>query len=387
MSDKVVRYEQFGGIVGLKDPPALLYVDRAYMRRLGYTGSPLWSASPGHLSAPTEVHFSITNICPLGCRHCAADACEKADARGEMTTDRIKQALDVLASMKVFHVALGGGELFARPDAIEIAEYAASLGIVPNATINGYYMDPGLARRCRVFGQVNVSLDGVGERYALVRGVDNFALADRAIGMLREAGVSTGVNCVVTRVNFDYLEEVVSYADARGLSEVLFLRLKPSGRARSIYHDFRLTQDQAIAFYPFLMRMARKYRPLLQADCSFVPMLCYHRPSKKTMRLLGVEGCEGGNILLGMRPDGWINACSHFPQYYGDIFALPDLWQTHPHFAQFRERRITEAACLNCGYFSICHGGCPLFSMFLGGDFDLPDPECPRLAGRETRSF
>ena len=327
MKNLKARYEPFGGIIGLTEPPSLVYVDRAYMRRLGYKDSPLWHGRQSHLSAPTEVHFSITNICPLGCRHCSSDARDEADERGEMTTEAIKQALDVLASMQVFHVALGGGELFARPDAIEIAEYAASLGIVPNATINGYYMDPELARQCRVFGQVNVSLDGVGERYALVRGVDNFDRADRAIGLLKEAGVSTGVNCVVTRANFDHLEEVVSYADERGLSEVLFLRLKPSGRAQGIYQDFRLTQEQAIGFYPFLMRMARKYRPLLQADCSFVSMLCYHRPSKKIMRMLGVEGCEGGNILLGMRPDGWVNACSHFPQYYQDIFDLPDIWQ------------------------------------------------------------
>ena len=61
-----VRYEQFGGIVSNEDPPFLAFVDRAYMRELGYTETPLWSepeAPIRRLSAPTEVHFACTNRC------------------------------------------------------------------------------------------------------------------------------------------------------------------------------------------------------------------------------------------------------------------------------------------------------------------------------------
>lgn len=276
---KVVRYEPFGGIIGLRDPPALVYVDRKYMKNLGYTDSPLWHRRQAYLSAPTEVHFNITNSCPLNCRHCTSNSGDLLER--ELSLDQIKQAIDILAEMRVFHIAFGGGELFARPDAIEIAEYAVTKGIVPNATSNGYYMTEALAQKCRLFGQINISLDGIGEKYGIVRGTDNFDKADAALKMLVAAGVNTGINCMATKANFDTLEEVVAYAEQLGLKEVLFLRLKPSGRALQIYREYKLTQEQNIEFFPFLMRMARQYRPLLQVDCSFIPNICYHRPSRK----------------------------------------------------------------------------------------------------------
>ena len=133
-----------------------------------------------------------------------------------------------------------GENYLPRPDAIELAEYASSKGIVPNATTNGYYLTPELASQCSVFGQINVSVDGIGDHYDIVRGSGSFEFADQALKSLVLAGVNAGINCMATRVNFDKLEEVVSYADQLHLKEVLFLRLKPSGRAKEIYEEYQV---------------------------------------------------------------------------------------------------------------------------------------------------
>lgn len=370
------RYESFGGIISTNNPPSLVYVDREFMKETGYDFSPLWSEPQKHLSAPTEVHFNITNRCPYSCKHCTTNA-------GSSCTDlplaSIKRIIDTLAEMKVFHIAFGGGELFTRPDAIEIAVYARSKNIIPNATTNGFYMTQELAEKCRVFGQINVSMDGIGEKYGIIRGVDGFEQADKAVKLLVDAGVNTGLNCVVTRGNFDSLEEVVSYASNNGLREVLFIRLKPSGRAAEIYEQHKPTFEQNKSFFKLLLRMAKKYKLNIQADCSFIPHICYHRPSPKVMQLFGVEGCQGGNVLLGVRHDGFFNSCSHYMDYFEDVNLLPEVWDKHPHLKQFRERKVTDQICTKCSYFSICKGGCPLFSQYKTGDFNQPDPECPIL--------
>ncbi|MCX7921098.1 MAG: radical SAM protein [Clostridia bacterium] len=378
---KVVRYESFGGIVGLNNPPTLVFVDREFMKEMGYESSELWQQQRNYLSAPTEVHFNITNACPMSCRHCTSDSGSRSS--GDLSNEDIKKAIDVLSEMKVFHIAFGGGELFERTDAIDIAEYASSKGIVPNATTNGYYITTPLAEKCKVFGQINISIDGIGSKYGVIRGVDSFEYADRAAKLLVEAGVNTGINCMVTNANFDDLEEVVAYAADIGMKEVLFLRLKPSGRAKAIYDKYKLTQEQNKLFYRSLMRMARKYKINLQVDCSFIPHICYHNPPEKVMKLLGIEGCEGGNVLLGVRHDGLINACSHYPSYYENIHKLPHMWNEHEHFKQFRERHITDETCIKCNYFKLCRGGCPLFSEFITGDFNAPDPECPIIRQRQ----
>ena len=378
------RYEAFGGIVSLKEPPSLVFLDKPYMKELGYEGAEVWNEKYKHLSAPTEVHFNLTNYCPLNCRHCTSGGGSSKDF--DMTTEKIKEAIDILADMKVFHIAFGGGELFSRQDAIEIAEYAYAKGIIPNATTNGYYMTKEIAEKCRIFGQVNISMDGIGDQYGVVRGVNIFERAHHAVQHLLEAGVNTGINCVLTRANFDRLEEVLAYAHKMKLCQVLFLRLKPSGRAKDIYEEYKLTQEQSKAFYKILMKMSKKYKTDILVDCSFIPHICYHKPSQKIMSKFGVEGCDGGNILLGVRHDGGINACSHYEEYISSIFELRDLWKHHQHFQMFRERNVSDAACLNCKYFKLCRGGCPLFSLHLEGDFHVPDPECPILVEKKSRN-
>lgn len=372
------RYECFGGIVATQDPPALVYVDQQAMRSMGYADSPLWHGPARHLTAPTEVHYNVTRRCTLGCRHCTSAA--GPDAGVDLSRETIEAGIEVLARMGVFHVAFGGGELMLRSDWVELARHARRRGLVPNATTNGQVMSAAAARACTIFGQVNVSVDGIGDGYGAVRGCGSFELAEQALRRLVEAGVSAGVNCVVTRANFEQIEQVVAWADRMRLKEVLLLRLKPSGRAAEVYRELALTARQGAQLYPMLRRLAARYRPALQMDCSFVPHLCAHRPSKRAMRLLGVEGCGAGDMLLGVSAEGAVNACSHHPEAFGNVQDLPVLWERHEHFRRFRERKVTDPRCAQCRYFPLCRGGCPLMSQFIIQDFDAPDPECPVLA-------
>jgi len=374
-----MRPESFGGIVGLTDPPALVFVDQDYMRTLGLPDSPLWHRTSTHLSAPTEVHFNLTRRCQLACRHCTSNSSNLNNS--ELSTLEVRDAIDTLAKMGVFHIAFGGGELFLRSDAIELAQYARTRNIIPNATTNGYAITPQLARECVVFGQVNVSLDALGPKAGLVRGNSDFARIDQALKALVAAGVSTGINCVVTRANFEFMDDIARYAEDIGLKEVLFLRLKPSGRAKEIYHQFSLLPEQARALYPKLAHISELAKITIQTDCSFVPHLCAHNPSIEAMKMLGVEGCGGGDMLLGINAEGAVNACSHHSEEVSHVRHLDRLWNEHSHFHKFRSRRVTTPRCLACSYVELCKGGCPLFSEFILGDFDAADPECPLLCG------
>src|SRR5204862_3516064 len=109
------------------------------------------------------------------------------------------RAVDELAARGVFPLALGGGESAHLPWLGAIATHARARGLVPNLTTSGLYDDATLERLAGwapLFGQINVSLDGVGETYERVRGVaGGFARADRAIVRLRRASRHVGINC------------------------------------------------------------------------------------------------------------------------------------------------------------------------------------------------
>lgn len=376
------RMEPFGGILALEDPPILVHVDRDFMRGLGYGPSPLWvKPETTLLSAPLEVHFSVTNACTLRCRHCYMDSGER-DA-DELSAEAFRKAVDLLAGMGVFHMALGGGEALERPDFFELASYVRARGIVPNLTTNGLLMTRETAAKCSIFGQVNVSIDGIGSFREAGRDPDALAEAVRGVDLLLEAGVNVGLNCVLTRESFDQLAGVFAFAGERGLTDLEFLRLKPSGRGKRDYFERRLTPAQNREFYPAIRSLSQEYGVPAKIDCSFVPMFCWHRPNKTMMEQFSVYGCEAGNVLLGVRSDGRFAGCS-FLAGEESIFELPRLWSGSPHLA--RLRAWTDRApepCRSCAYLDICKGGCRAVAEFVAGDFYAPDPECPLADGAE----
>jgi radical SAM protein with 4Fe4S-binding SPASM domain len=390
------RFERFGGIVHLTRPRALVFVDRARAHRLGYRQSPLWDGpdpadetagdgerwNEARLSAPLEAHLQLTNRCDAGCQGCYTGA-TPTGAAGEWGLAEWKRAVDELAARGVFHLALGGGESALLPWLGEVAEHARARGLVPNLTTSGLYGDEELQRLCGwapLFGQINVSIDGVGEDYARVRGFDGFERADRAVVALRKATKHVGINCVITRHNFDGLGRVFAYARSRKLREVELLRFKPSGRGIKTYEALRCTDEQHRALVPAILKLARKHRLRVRLDCSYTPMVTHHKIKPKVMRWLAIYGCAGGDLLVGAKASGMLTACSFAAPTEARVDGLGAYWERQDAFGPFR--RWKEAAaepCRSCDYLALCRGGCRVVTQHVSGDATLPDPECPRV--------
>lgn len=372
------RAEWFGGILSLERPRALVSVNRAMMRLLGVGDSPRWrGGDPGHLSAPTEVHLVISRRCSAGCKSCYVDATPQGPA---LSVQQAKAALERLAAHGVFHVALGGGEAMDLDYLFEVADHACSLGILPNLTTAGLNMTPALAERCKIFGQINVSIDGVGERYRQARGFDGFAHAERALKLLRAVKKEVGINCVVSRSSYPHLGEVVALAKRLKLNEVELLRFKPAGRGMGTFAEEDLTPEQARGIFPRARWLTLRHRLRIKLDCSFAPMVFWHRPPLWVARFFGVVGCEGGNLLASVMPDGALTGCSFGGPNEGSIF---DPEQTRRAFEKgfgaFRDypSRAPEP-CRSCEYLMLCKGGCRVVAQ-ARGDWWQPDPGCPRV--------
>jgi radical SAM protein with 4Fe4S-binding SPASM domain len=382
------RYEKFGGIVHLSRPRALVFVDRDRARRLGYPDDPLWQGSESldqPLSAPLEAHLQLTNRCEAGCQGCYTGATPEG-ARNEWGLPEWKRAVDELAARGVFHLALGGGESALLPWLGEIAEHARARGLVPNLTTSGLYDEQTLARLCgwaKLFGQINVSVDGVGAAYARVRGAhleDGFARADRAIVQLRKATKHVGINCVVTRESFAELSSVFAYAKRRKLSEVELLRFKPSGRGSKVYQALRCTDEQHRTLLPTALKLARRHRLRVRLDCSYTPMVTHHRVDERLMRWLAIYGCAGGDLLVGAKASGALTACSFAPPVEAGVDRLGEYWGSAEAFGPFRRWREGAAEpCRSCEYLPLCRGGCRVVSAHVAGDPSVSDPECPRV--------
>ncbi len=370
------RYENFGGIISCLEPPFLAWVDKDFMRNISNVESKIWKKKNSeYLSAPTEVHFAVTNKCSQKCEGCYMSSVE--DDLNELSLNELKKIFKNLADMGVFHVALGGGEAFERADFAEIVSYCREIGLVPNLTTNGQNIGKKEIEICKKMGQINISIDGIGDNYSINGRKGDFDRLCSSIRLLKKNKINVGANCVVSSKNYDTIEDVISFAHKEGLSEIEFLKYKPSGRATQNYYKYALSMEMIKTFYPYLTGLRTKYNPELKIDCSFIPSMVYHKPNVEDLEKLGVSGCEGGNILLGAKSDGSFSACS-FIENTENILDLQSIWDSSNHLNSFRTWTENCAEpCLSCKYLSICRGGCRASTLFLTGDFLRPDPECP----------
>jgi hypothetical protein len=89
------------------------------------------SVEPEKASAPELVDVKITDFCPHGCEYCY----QGATLEGKHANNYdVSNMADALAAMKVFEVAIGGGEPTYHPEFLYILQSFRKVGIVPNFT-------------------------------------------------------------------------------------------------------------------------------------------------------------------------------------------------------------------------------------------------------------
>lgn len=359
------RAETFGAWVRI-DQRTLLAVDRATARRLGVDGGPHWLApAPRSIvdatTRPLEVHVAVTARCPVSCSGCYLDAHPEGEHRA---FDELAATLDDLATRGVFTVAFGGGEPLSHPELPRIAAHARARGLLPVVTTSGFGLTAERARELSPFAQVNVSHDGLGAQYRDTRGFDGARVAERAITLLREAGVPVGVNVVLTRALLGDdgagLLALVDRVVALGAREVQLLRYKPQGRGASLdYLSRRLTPAQVEQLPAIVSSLVP--RTSVRIDCALVPLLSFSRVDD--LIALGVMGCEAGRALGAVDVHGRDAPCSFLPG------------MSSPDVAAF----AAPEPCASCPVRAVCRGGCRVVGRHLAGDPFVPDPECPRV--------
>lgn len=82
-------------------------------------------------SAPELVDIKITDFCPFGCKFCYQGSTMQGQHADSYALSKFANSL---AELKVFEVAIGGGEPTLHPDFIEILEDFRKVGVVPNFT-------------------------------------------------------------------------------------------------------------------------------------------------------------------------------------------------------------------------------------------------------------
>jgi mycofactocin radical SAM maturase len=325
------------------------------------------------LDAPICLTWELTYACNLQCVHCLSSSGQR-DPR-ELSTTEAKRVLDELRDLQVFYINIGGGEPMVRRDFFELAEYSVASGIGVKFSTNGAFIDADKARRLASMDylDIQISLDGADAvTNDEIRGVGSYDTARRAMDNLAAADFGPfKISVVATRQNVPQLDRFKALADSYG-AQLRLTRLRPSGRGVDSWHDLHPTNEQQREIYHWLLANGEH---VLTGDSFF------HLNALGPEQLPGLNMCGAGRVVCLIDPIGDVYACPfviHDEFLAGNVRdpgGFSRVWKQSDLFTSLREPQ-SAGACVSCGSFDACQGGCMAAKFFTGLPLDGPDPEC-----------
>ncbi|MET7680501.1 mycofactocin radical SAM maturase [Streptomyces sp. NPDC005423] len=324
------------------------------------------------LDAPICLTWELTYACNLSCTHCLSSS-GRRDPR-ELSTDEAKSVIEELERLQVFYVNIGGGEPTVRPDFWELLDHATAHHVGVKFSTNGVRITRETARRLarNDYVDVQISLDGAtADVNDAIRGAGSYATALRALGRLADAGMrNVKISVVCTRHNIPQLDEFKNLADRYG-AQLRLTRLRPAGRGADVWDDLRPTAGQQRELYDWLLANGEN---VLTGD-SFFHLSAYGQA------LPGLNLCGAGRVVCLIDPVGDVYACPfaiHDEFLAGTVRAPGGFTRVWRDSDLFRRLRTPQqgGACVSCGFYDSCKGGCMAAKFFTGLPLDGPDPEC-----------
>ena len=328
-------------------------------------GPPLWLLA------------EITYACPLHCVFCY-NPVDYTQHGPELTTQEwIKVLRDARAAGSV-QCGFSGGEPLVRDDLEELVAEAHKLGFYTNLLTSGIGFTAERAKALKAAGLDHVQLsfqDSTRELNDFLSHTKTFALKQKAAELIQENGWPMVLNCVIHRLNIDYIEKIIELAVDLGAE---YLEL-----ANSQYYSWaQLNRDGLMPSREQLERAERvtnEYREKLgdKLRIFFVVPDYYETRPKKCMN-------GWGNIFLTITPDGSALPCHtakmikqlEFPNVKN--MSVKDIWYESEAFNKYRGDAWMKEPCRSCDEKEKDLGGCRCQALMLTGDASNADPVCDK---------
>ncbi len=355
------------------------------------------NSHPGQTSLLTPrlhlVAWELTRSCNLYCAHCRGSA--TADSyQDELTTAECFRLVDQILEVGRPILILTGGEPLCRPDVLEIARYAVNQGLRVVMGTNGTLMTETLAAQLKEvpISRVGISLDfPVAELQDNFRGqAGAFDAVMKGIAHARRAGIEIQINSTVTRLNVDYLDDLLQIALEAGAVAFHPFLLVPTGRGKRLeaaelsperyeetlnwIYDKQVELGDRIFFKPtdaphYLRVMKQRQQ---QDGRTKMTTAAGGHPANAVTR-----GCLAGTGFCFVSYQGKVKGCGYFDVEAGDIRqeTFAQVWNDSPLFRQLRDLSNLKGKCGVCEYKRIC-GGCRARAYEATGDYLAEEPYC-----------
>jgi radical SAM protein with 4Fe4S-binding SPASM domain len=328
---------------------------------------------------PFSVVWELTSACNLRCKHCYIQSRENAYCSdNDLSDDKMFElAKELTDYFEVNHVTLTGGEPFLRKNILDILKVLkdsnTAVYIQTNATLINDEIIRVLSELLNPhLDVIQVSLDGlISDSHNQIRGKNIYDKVVENIKKMVSAGLFVSVNCTMTRLNYDEIENLFLTCNDMGVRRFTVTKMKVTTPE---HEEFALTNDENFEMISRLIHLkTSKNLPIYMNLTCFSIMELLNDESVRKMLDEYIDENEKLNPPLYMnchhrekiaiKPNGKLYLCPDVVSekaLLGDYNknSLEEIWSTvdkHPLY-QFREFQKME--CKHCKFVFLCKSGC-----------------------------
>ncbi len=320
---------------------------------------------------PLSVHLDLTWRCNEKCTHCYLEH----GGTEELATGQVKRLLDQLAEAGTLFLCISGGEVFLRPDLLEILEHARRLVFAVTLKTNGTLLRERDAAALAGLGISEVNISLYSHRPAThdaITGVHgSFHRSVGAIRRLVRHGVRTRVMHVVMRGNAGDYRSVQALAAGLGAEARIDPTITPAVTGDTAPSELRIGVGE-------LGRLLHD-----PAAIENVAEFCA-APRPADSASLNEYPCGAGLRACYISPAGDVMPCVTYPLVCGNVRtrSFADIWRDSPELREIREvRKRHLPVCSRCAVVTSC-SRCPGLAHMAGNALGPSMLDCEKAYAR-----
>lgn len=309
--------------------------------------------------------IELTTICNWRCKHCYIDD----HVEYGLTKEELFQVLDKMRDFGVFAVEFTGGEIFTRPDLIEIIQYARELNFYVSLLSNLSLLNDDIIDKLDELSVEGISTtlfsmnDEINDK--ITGGTNSASIIIDNLKKLSKTKLSIEVKTILMRENASEYHEIQNFCQEYGFDFLVTEGLFPTNEGNGFPRNLAITCEQ------------------LQANIEKLDVNRYGSLYKK--KKSGDDPiCSEVKYSMSISADGECYPCNLLHRKLGNIrdygYDISLVWH-HPFLEDLRSKKWKDLTkCSNCDKSEYCVR-CTGIVDTITGDLLQEDPFSCRTAG------
>ncbi len=318
---------------------------------------------------PLRGMFELTYECNHRCIHCYT---VPAPDKKELTTAQVKSVLDQLKDAGCFYIGFTGGEIFTRPDMLDILYHAKKCAFQTILKTNGTLINKDMADHLAKLAINNVDLSLLGAKEetfdSITQVKGSFKRFVKTIDLLKERRIPLQLKTCVMKSNIDEFMDMKRFAKERGLRFSYDPALTPKSDGSRGPIDHRLSNEKILDLRKTLIA---RWKEKHKNDKNFKKQM---NKSKAKKDFSTFFRCGVGRYTFTIGPYGHMKTCIDIPHPMADVLkkGVMGAWEETKKFIE-NFKPSEEYRCAVCDLNQYC-SWCPARGFLEKGDLNRCSP-------------